>query len=180
MHPKRSAFEFATKQSLNPTDPPEEDRETNICQCAQACRREVVPSADNTFIIKDRATGKALVLWEGQLRFKEITDGHAGAHWQCSSRYGWLRFRNAVSGGYLADASPTASKCVLGTDLNGDDRARLFVSVASDSGGFRIFMPFKQQLVQLGIEPAMAVPKIMPMGVDGVTLDFVRMEGPTS
>ncbi|RYP80135.1 hypothetical protein DL769_002621 [Monosporascus sp. CRB-8-3] len=63
---------------------------------------ETVPWPGNTFVIRERATGRAITLVDGKLRLRDWDcAGDRGAHWVCEQKDGWLGFRNPVSGTYI-------------------------------------------------------------------------------
>ncbi|RYP53432.1 hypothetical protein DL768_001577 [Monosporascus sp. mg162] len=69
---------------------------------ATAAAVETVPWPGNTFVIRERATGRAITLVDGKLCLKNwYCAGDRGAHWVCEGKEGWLGFRNPVSGTYI-------------------------------------------------------------------------------
>ncbi|RYP09740.1 hypothetical protein DL765_008349 [Monosporascus sp. GIB2] len=69
---------------------------------AAASSTETVPWPGNTFVIRERATGRAITLVDGKLRLKDWDyAGDRGTHWVCELKEGWLGFRNPVSGTYI-------------------------------------------------------------------------------
>ncbi|RYP91508.1 hypothetical protein DL770_002354 [Monosporascus sp. CRB-9-2] len=63
---------------------------------------DTVPWPGNTFVIRERATGRAITLVNGKLRLWDWDyAGDRGAHWICEGKEGWLGFRNPVSGTYI-------------------------------------------------------------------------------
>ncbi|RYO84891.1 hypothetical protein DL764_009257 [Monosporascus ibericus] len=66
-----------------------------------AAAPETVPWPGNTFVIRERASGRAIMLVHGELRLSSWDcAGDRGAHWICEDKNGWLGFRNPVSNTY--------------------------------------------------------------------------------
>ncbi|RYO82781.1 hypothetical protein DL766_009636 [Monosporascus sp. MC13-8B] len=77
---------------------------SSTAAAAAASSAETVPWPGNTFVIRERATGRAIALVDGKLRLKDWDwdyAGDRGTHWVCELKDGWLGFRNPVSGTYI-------------------------------------------------------------------------------
>ncbi|RYP72108.1 hypothetical protein DL771_004439 [Monosporascus sp. 5C6A] len=78
------------------------DEAPRFSTSSTAAAAETVPWPGNTFVIRERATGRAITLVDGKLRLKDWDyAGDRGTHWVCERKDGWLGFRNPVSGTYI-------------------------------------------------------------------------------
>ncbi|GAP90657.1 putative sis protein [Rosellinia necatrix] len=60
------------------------------------------PAAGQTYLIRERATGRVLQVRGGRVRVVEAdADPRGGCYWACEESLGWLGFRETVSGGFL-------------------------------------------------------------------------------
>ncbi|KAI2469031.1 hypothetical protein F4781DRAFT_395548 [Annulohypoxylon bovei var. microspora] len=64
-------------------------------------RKEIVPCAGNTYIIRDPISGRQITLERGELSLKHHTGEQGGFHWVCIENNGWLGFYDPVHGMYM-------------------------------------------------------------------------------
>ncbi|KAH8666152.1 hypothetical protein BGZ61DRAFT_302500, partial [Ilyonectria robusta] len=63
--------------------------------------RDAVPQAGDTFIIVDKAYGRAITVIEGRPKLETSANRAGSWRWLCTEKDGFLGFRNTVSGRYL-------------------------------------------------------------------------------
>lgn len=63
--------------------------------------RDAVPWPGSTYIIVDRAQGRAITMIDGRLSLESDACATGSATWACVENKGWLGFRNTASGTYM-------------------------------------------------------------------------------
>ncbi|RYP40508.1 hypothetical protein DL767_001637 [Monosporascus sp. MG133] len=123
---------------------------------------ETVPWPGNKFVIRERASGRAIALVDGELRLSWWDcAGDRGAHWICEDKNGWLGFRNPVSNTYM------------GKDNRGNFYAKAnqhraweyFCAMRHPEGGYILLMRHWDELLKMAV------------GEDGCKLVTTKGEG---
>jgi hypothetical protein len=63
--------------------------------------RDAVPWPGSTYIIVDRAGGRAITMIDGRLSLETDACATGSATWVCIENKGWFGFRNTASGKYM-------------------------------------------------------------------------------
>ncbi|KAK3305968.1 uncharacterized protein B0T15DRAFT_215208 [Chaetomium strumarium] len=63
--------------------------------------RNAVPCPGETFIIVEKASGRAITQINGELQLEPDTSRRGGFYWACVETEGWLGFYNTASGNFM-------------------------------------------------------------------------------
>lgn len=63
--------------------------------------RNAAPWPGSTYIIVDRAQGRAITMIDGRLSLESDACATGSCHWVCIENKGWFGFRNTASGKYM-------------------------------------------------------------------------------
>ena len=109
--------------------------------------RDAVPWPGSTYIIVDRALGRAVTLVDGALGLTDVESTAGNGRWLCVETSGWLGFRNVASGRYLGH---DGQKRMLAraTQHKGWE---YFCARRHPDGGYLLLMTFWDGLLKMGI-----------------------------
>jgi hypothetical protein len=73
--------------------------------------RVSVPWGGETYVIRERKTGRMITLADGKLQLQDKVTAGGGHHWICTNKNGWFGFRNSVSGRFMGHNAERKFHC---------------------------------------------------------------------
>jgi hypothetical protein len=131
---------------------------------------QTTPCAGRKYMIRERKSGKVLMLIDGQLCLDPNTESQGGWRWHCVENSGQLGFREASSGRYLGRDGNDGFKATAK-----HHREWEYFQLRSHQGGHQLLSPHWSAFIRVGLADNGNRLIDAPSAAEGVVWDFVEV-----
>ncbi|KAK4238615.1 hypothetical protein C8A03DRAFT_14954 [Achaetomium macrosporum] len=104
--------------------------------CDHTAVRDAVPWPGDTFVIIEKASGRAITQINGELQLEVNASRRGNFYWVCFERGGWLGFYNTASGNYMGHNGGTGKLQAEVRQIRGYEYLCCFCVRRHPAGGY--------------------------------------------